>query len=39
MRTGLEISGGGGHEFALLAAKAREPLGGPGDAPRENFKK
>ena len=26
-RTGLEIFGGGGHEFARLAPKAREPLG------------
>ena len=30
-RTGLEIlGGGGGHEFARLAPKAREPLGGFG---------
>ena len=30
-RTGLEIFGGGGrHEFARLAPKAREPLGGSG---------
>ena len=28
--TGLEIWGGGGHEFARLMSKAREPLKGSG---------
>ena len=39
-RTGLEILGrGGGHEFARLAPKVREPLGGSGGMlPREILK-
>ena len=37
-RTGLEILGGG-HEFARLASKAREPLGGSrGMLPRKILK-
>ena len=36
---GLEILGGGRHEFAWLVPKAWEPLGGPGHALQENFEK
>ena len=36
----LEIfGGGGGNEFARLAPKVRQPLGGPGHASQENFEK
>ena len=38
-RTGLEILGGGGYEFARLAPKAQDPLGGFGDMLPRNILK